>query len=339
VSELQCADRERTLGATIDELGVRMPGGRLTSQDRRLIADGLAEGLGYAEIARRLARPTSTVSREVARNGGLHGYRADEAARLTTRRARRRRSVPQGGAPAVSDAERDDAETIRGFEEQFVMMVVQTGLPRMAARVLACLYISDSASLTAAELVARLRVSPASISTAISYLEGLELVRRERDALQRRERYIVDADVWSRSWSASVRANAMWVETARRGVEVFGAGTPVGSRLEALGEFFERIYHGMLGGDMMVDAGDALTVLAALVHAAEPLTPCELAAALDWSQERVAAALRDAEVHPEIADPVALRRTPTGACTVIGRPDRLTSAQWEALDHARLRAQ
>jgi hypothetical protein len=89
----------------------------------------------------------------------------------------------------------------------------------------------------------------------------------------------------------------------------------------------------------MVDAGDALTVLAALVHAAEPLTPCELAAALDWSQERVAAALRDAEDHPEIADPVALRRTPTGACTVIGRPDRLTSAQWEALDHARLRAQ
>ncbi|HEY4420936.1 MAG TPA: hypothetical protein VGN22_15545 [Pseudonocardia sp.] len=65
----------------------------------------------------------------------------------------------------------------------------------------------------------------------------------------------------------------MWVEVARRGVEVFGAGT---SRLQALGEFFERVHHGMLGGDMMVDAGDALAVLAALVHSAEPLTPHEL---------------------------------------------------------------
>jgi DNA-binding transcriptional regulator GbsR (MarR family) len=316
-----------------------MPGGRLTSQDRRLIAEGLAEGLRYAEIARRLARPTSTVSREVARNGGLGGYRADEASRMTTRRARRRTSISPGGALAVAHAEGDDAEAVRRFEEQFVMMVVQTGLPRMAARVLACLYISDSASLTAAELVARLRVSPASISTAISYLEGLELVRRERDAQQRRERYIIDDDVWSRSWSASVRANAMWMETARRGVEVFGAATPVGSRLETLGQFFERVYHGMLGGNMMVDAGDALTVLAALVHSAEPLTLHELATALDWPLDRVADALRTAEDHPETADPVALRRTPPGAYTVIARPDRLTTAQREALARARRSAQ
>ncbi|MFD0661872.1 helix-turn-helix domain-containing protein [Thermocatellispora tengchongensis] len=47
-----------------------MPGGRLTYEDRQAIASGLADGLDYAEIARRLARPTSTVTREVARNGG-----------------------------------------------------------------------------------------------------------------------------------------------------------------------------------------------------------------------------------------------------------------------------
>ena len=315
-----------------------MPGGRLTSQDRRLIAEGIAEGLGYAEIARRLARPTSTVSREVARNGGLAGYRADEASRMTTRRARRRTPISPG-VLAVSHAEGDDDEAVRGFEEQFVMMVVQTGLPRMAARVLACLYISDSASLTAAELVVRLRVSPASISTAISYLEGLELVRRERDTQQRRERYIIDDDVWSRSWSASVRANAMWVETARRGVEVFGAATPVGSRLEVLGQFFERVYHGMLGGGILVDPGDALTVLAALVHSTEPLTPHELATALDWPLDRVADALREAEEHPEIADPVALRPTPAGAYTVVAGPDRLTATQREAIAHAPRSAQ
>ncbi|MDA0638253.1 helix-turn-helix domain-containing protein, partial [Nonomuraea sp. MCN248] len=60
-----------------------MPGSRLTWQDRRRIAAGLAEGLGYAEIARGLDRPTSTVSREVARNGGPGVYRPDHAHQAT----------------------------------------------------------------------------------------------------------------------------------------------------------------------------------------------------------------------------------------------------------------
>lgn len=47
-----------------------MPGGRLTQQERQQIALGLGDGLAYAEIARRLERPTSTITREVMRNGG-----------------------------------------------------------------------------------------------------------------------------------------------------------------------------------------------------------------------------------------------------------------------------
>jgi len=39
-----------------------MPGGRLTQHDRQQIALGLADSLPYAEIARRLDRPTSTIS-------------------------------------------------------------------------------------------------------------------------------------------------------------------------------------------------------------------------------------------------------------------------------------
>lgn len=67
-----------------------MPGGRLTQQERQQIALGLADGLPYAEIARRLERPTSTVTREVMRNGGPTAYRADLAHRATERRAHRR---------------------------------------------------------------------------------------------------------------------------------------------------------------------------------------------------------------------------------------------------------
>jgi IS30 family transposase len=36
-----------------------MSGGRLTQQERQQIAPGLADDLPYAEIVRRLARPTS----------------------------------------------------------------------------------------------------------------------------------------------------------------------------------------------------------------------------------------------------------------------------------------
>ncbi|WP_165495542.1 helix-turn-helix domain-containing protein, partial [Actinomadura roseirufa] len=67
-----------------------MPGERLDRRERRAIAAGLAAGLGYTEIARGLGRPTSTVSREVARNGGPGAYRSDRAQRAAERRARRR---------------------------------------------------------------------------------------------------------------------------------------------------------------------------------------------------------------------------------------------------------
>lgn len=74
-----------------------MPGGRLTQQERQQIALGVADGLAYAEIARGLDRPTSTVTREVMRNGGPGAYRADLAHRATEARAHRRsRAVPRG---------------------------------------------------------------------------------------------------------------------------------------------------------------------------------------------------------------------------------------------------
>ena len=44
-----------------------MPGGRLTQPERQQIALGLADGLAYAEIARRLDRPTSTIRPSVRR--------------------------------------------------------------------------------------------------------------------------------------------------------------------------------------------------------------------------------------------------------------------------------
>jgi hypothetical protein len=77
--------------------------------------------------------------------------------------------------------------------------------------------------------------------------------------------------------------------------------------------------------------GDALTLLAALLHAGQPLTADELTTALGWSGRRLTDALRGAEEHADIVDPVALRRLDDGTFTAVARPGRLTSAQREAL--------
>ncbi|MFI9029602.1 helix-turn-helix domain-containing protein [Streptomyces sp. NPDC053560] len=213
-----------------------MPGGRLTQQERQQIALGLADGLAYAEIARGLDRPTSTITREVMRNGGPTAYRADLAHRATERRAHRRRRATPRDTEAPPQVHGRDAEAVREYEEVFTTVLMASGLPKMMARVLSCLTITDAGSLTASELVQRLQVSPASVSKAVAYLDSQGLIRRERDA-SRRERYVVDDDVWYQSMMASARATAHLVDIARQGVGVLGADTPAAARLENIARF------------------------------------------------------------------------------------------------------
>ncbi|MER7364901.1 GbsR/MarR family transcriptional regulator [Nonomuraea wenchangensis] len=218
-----------------------MPGGRLTYQDRRHIAAGMAEGLTYTEIAKRLQRPISTITREVSRNGGADGYQADRAHQATEGRARRRKQAPAPAPTAAAGAPGRDPQAVHALEERFAAAMMRTGLPRMTARVLACLCTVDSGSLTAAELVQRLRVSPASISKAVGELERHELIRRERDPRRRRDRYVIDPDVWYRAWLVSARQNAMMADLARDGAEILVSTTPAGVRLRDMSQFLEHV--------------------------------------------------------------------------------------------------
>ncbi|MFJ1840538.1 MULTISPECIES: helix-turn-helix domain-containing protein [unclassified Streptomyces] len=217
-----------------------MPGGRLTQQERRQIALGLADSLPYAEIARRLDRPTSTITREVLRNGGPTAYRADLAHRATERRAQRRRPASSQAAGPVPQPHGRNAEAVAEYEETLTTVLMATGLPKMMARVLTCLFTSDAGSLTASDLVQRLQVSPASISKAIAFLESQSLVRRERDE-RRRDRYVVDDELFYQATIASARSNDQLVATARQGVAVLGPHTPAATRLENVARFLDFI--------------------------------------------------------------------------------------------------
>ncbi|MEU3446345.1 helix-turn-helix domain-containing protein [Streptomyces thermolilacinus] len=218
-----------------------MPGGRLTQQERQQIALGLADGLAYAEIARRLGRPTSTVTREVMRNGGPTAYRADLAHRATERRARRRRQAALRGAAVPPQAHGRDAEAVAEFEETFTTVLMASGMPRMMSRVMAALTLTDEGSLTAAELARHLQVSPASVSKAVAYLESQGLIGRERGERHRRERYVIGDDVWYRSMMASAESTLRLVEIARQGVGVLGPGTPAAARLENTARFLDFV--------------------------------------------------------------------------------------------------
>lgn len=222
-----------------------MPGGRLSQQERQQIAAGLADGLPYAEIARRLDRPTSTVTREVMRNGGPTAYRSDLAHRATERRTHRtRRPAPQSPqTPPRADGR--DPEAVREYQEKLETVLMVSGLPKMMSKVMACLYTTDEGSLTASELAVRLQVSPASVSKAVTYLEGLDLVRRVRDE-RRRERYVVDNDLWYQSMIRSARANDEFVQAAREGVGVLGPGTPAAARLENAARFLDFVTESLI---------------------------------------------------------------------------------------------
>ncbi|WP_409180093.1 helix-turn-helix domain-containing protein [Amycolatopsis sp. VS8301801F10] len=217
-----------------------MPSGRLTYPERQRVAAGLADGLSYAEIGRRLGRSKSTVVREVARNGGAHDYRADRAERAARHRARRRAPV----APAPPPRAAADPRTRSDFEERFAQMAAQTGMPSMMARVLICLFTAESGSRTATELAARLRVSPASVSKAVAWLEERGMLRRRRDG--RRERYLIDDDVWQRAWLASMEGMAQWAGFTRQGAALFGGDTLVGARLLATSRWLQHIRQDMI---------------------------------------------------------------------------------------------
>lgn len=208
-----------------------MPGERLTPQDRQRIATGLGAGLSYSEIARRLGRPTSTVSREVGRNGGPRGYQPQRAQRATARRARR-------GTPAPSTA---SGGTGSAAQDEIVELAVRSGLPRITARVHVDLLLSEEGRRTAAELTRRLGVSPASVSVAVTFLVQNGYVRRERDPQRRRDVYVVDDGAWYQSIAISSQQTLDAARAATAAAQTIGLESPVGQRLARGGLFLERV--------------------------------------------------------------------------------------------------
>ncbi len=101
-----------------------MPGVRLGLEERETIAIGLAREEPFAQIARRLGRPTSTVSREVAGHGGKDRYRATAAEREARWHRRRPKKRKFFRCPALA------ARVSKGLEQRWSPGQIATRLRR-----------------------------------------------------------------------------------------------------------------------------------------------------------------------------------------------------------------
>ena len=84
--------------------------GRLTIDDREMIVIGLAQGVPYSAIARDIGKAPSTVSREVAANGGRNAYRAWGSYLRARECARRPKATKLTSRPVLL------AEVVSGLE-------------------------------------------------------------------------------------------------------------------------------------------------------------------------------------------------------------------------------
>lgn len=126
-----------------------------------------------------------------------------------------------------------------GFIEEMSLFFDQTGLPRMAGRILAWLLICDPPAQTAGELGTALRASKGSISTMTRLLMNTGLVERTGLPGRRENFFRVRPGVWSELLGEQLMRVTAVRRLAERGLEV--VAEPAGAsraRLEEMRDLY-----------------------------------------------------------------------------------------------------
>jgi DNA-binding transcriptional regulator GbsR (MarR family) len=146
--------------------------------------------------------------------------------------------MPLMAATPAARAASPDADATLRFVEDFALLLVDAGVPRMPARVFACVLADDAGALTAGDLAVRLQVSPAAISGAVRWLTQMHLLTRAREPGARRDHYRMRDDQWYEATVFKTAALQRFEDVLAEGVALVGADTPAGRRLEETQEFF-----------------------------------------------------------------------------------------------------
>ena len=146
-----------------------------------------------------------------------------------------RTTAPSRTAPSRTEPTRTEPGR---FVEKFGSALTTAGMPRLPARVFACLLADDDGAMTAAELGEALGVSAASVSGAVRYLQQVRMIHREREPGSRRDVYVVADDAWH---DAMISAGQVYQPLRAALVEgvaaVGGSRTAAGQRLALSADF------------------------------------------------------------------------------------------------------
>jgi len=139
---------------------------------------------------------------------------------------------------ADNTTSRDREELLR-FVERFAMVLAESGIPRMPARVFAYVLAEDAEKYTAAELASGLRVSLAAISGAVRYLLQVGLLAKERDPGSRSDHYrIFDEDIWGTIANQRLPVLKVYKDAAAEGVELLKPDSAGARRMRDTQEFY-----------------------------------------------------------------------------------------------------
>jgi hypothetical protein len=133
---------------------------------------------------------------------------------------------------------RADEEGVVAFRERFAQIMVESGMPRMAARVYAALMVADSGQLSAAELAAQLGAGASAISGAVKYLVRVRLVERGREPGSRHDFCRIHEHTWSHYISQSDPVMMRVQAGADEGSTILGPDSPAGRRMDETSRFF-----------------------------------------------------------------------------------------------------
>jgi IS30 family transposase len=281
----------------------RRAAGALTPAEREEISRGLAAGESSHAVANRLGRVPSTVSREVARNGGRAHYRATTAAAAAWRRAKRPKPACLAAHPRLRAVV--EAKLARRWS------------PEQVARWLRREYPDDPT----------MRVSHETISLSL-YVRGRGALRREltRHLRRRRRMRTPPGAGGSRVRAGPMRdlgpIRARPAEVADRAVPGHWEGDLLcGRGMSAVGTLVERTSRHVLlfpvpSGALGATAAEVRGALAAAIAR----LPAALRRSLTWDRGRETAGAR-------WRSPCASPSTPASRCTVVTRGARGSAAR------------
>ena len=136
-------------------------------------------------------------------------------------------------------AEPDERTRLLRAVERIALVLSETGIPRMPARVFAYVLAEDAERYTAAELAEGLRVSPGAISGAVRYLTSARLLAREREPGRRADHYrVYDSDVWGTIIRARLPNLRDWETALDDALQDIGTAGPGGRRLQETRDFY-----------------------------------------------------------------------------------------------------